>query len=154
MQENPLMVGLGLPREPQPLTLVIFGASGDLTRRKLIPALFSLYVKGSIPRVRIVGFARRDWDTAAFQTLVRPWLDGDDGAAVDAELKDAFVKDIGFIRSSFEDAGGLRTDPKVVSAPRQIVSSTWPRHPMRIRPSWSASDRRASRTRRGDFPVL
>ena len=61
MQENPLMAGLGLPREPRPLTLVIFGASGDLTRGKLVPALFSLYIKGSIPGVRVVGFARRDW---------------------------------------------------------------------------------------------
>ena len=80
MQENPLMAGLGLPREPRPLTLVIFGASGDLTRRKLFPALFSLYLKGSIPGVRIVGFARRDWDTAKFRALVREWLDSDDAS--------------------------------------------------------------------------
>ncbi len=52
MQENPLMAGLGLPREPRPLTLVIFGASGDLTRRKLVPALFSLFLKGSVPGVQ------------------------------------------------------------------------------------------------------
>ena len=100
------MAGLGLPREPQPLTLVIFGASGDLTRRKLIPALFSLYVKGSIPRVRIVGFARRDWDSAGFQALVRGWLDGEDAPAADAELKDAFARGLGFIRSPFEDPAG------------------------------------------------
>ena len=81
MQENPLLAGLGLPREPQPLTLVIFGASGDLTRRKLIPALFSLYVKGAITGVRIVGFARREWDTAAFRALVRKMLDSEDSPA-------------------------------------------------------------------------
>jgi glucose-6-phosphate 1-dehydrogenase len=80
MQENPLMAGLGLPREPRPLTLVIFGASGDLTRRKLVPALFSLYLKGSIPGVHVVGFARRDWDDAKFRALVRGWLDSDDTA--------------------------------------------------------------------------
>src|SRR5271157_2973340 len=91
MQENPLLAGLGLPREPRPLTLVIFGASGDLTRRKLVPALFSLYLKGSIPGVRIVGFARRDWDSAAFRKLVRGWLDDDDVPEATGEVKDAFA---------------------------------------------------------------
>lgn len=39
-------------------TIVIFGASGDLTQRKVVPALFSLYFKGRLPAdTRIVGFA-------------------------------------------------------------------------------------------------
>ena len=43
----------------QPLTVVIFGASGDLTWRKLIPALFNLSQKGKLPpEARIVGVAR------------------------------------------------------------------------------------------------
>jgi glucose-6-phosphate 1-dehydrogenase len=107
--ENPLMAGLGLSREPQPLTLFIFGASGDLTRRKLIPALFSLYVKGSTPRVRIVGFARREWNPETFRKLVREMLDSDDVPETADELKDAFVKNVGFIRSSFESAEGYET---------------------------------------------
>jgi glucose-6-phosphate 1-dehydrogenase len=42
-----------------PHTIVIFGASGDLTSRKLVPALYSLYRKGRLPnRLRIVGFSR------------------------------------------------------------------------------------------------
>ncbi|HUI72245.1 MAG TPA: glucose-6-phosphate dehydrogenase, partial [Spirochaetia bacterium] len=106
--ENPLLVGLGLSREPQPLTLFIFGASGDLTRRKLIPALFSLYTKGGIPRVRIVGFARRDWTTEAFRKLVREMLDSDDVPEASNELKDAFVENVGFIRSSFESPEGYQ----------------------------------------------
>jgi len=106
MQENPLLAGLGLPREPQPLTLVIFGASGDLTRRKLIPALFSLYIKGAITGVRIVGFARREWDTTTFRALVRKMLDAEDSPGADAELKDSFAQGVGFIRSSFESSEG------------------------------------------------
>ncbi len=104
--QNPLLVGLGLPREPQPLALFIFGASGDLTRRKLIPALFSLYRKGGIPRVRIVGFARRDWTCDAFRKLVREMLDSEDVPEAPDELKDAFTGNIGFIRSSFESPEG------------------------------------------------
>jgi glucose-6-phosphate 1-dehydrogenase len=51
-----------------PTTIVIFGASGDLTQRKLIPALYNSLRKGRLPRqTRIVGFARRPWDDDAFR---------------------------------------------------------------------------------------
>ncbi len=49
-------------------TIVVFGASGDLTQRKLIPALFNQYHKGRLPNdIRIIGYARRPWDDAAFR---------------------------------------------------------------------------------------
>ncbi|MBC7355532.1 MAG: glucose-6-phosphate dehydrogenase [Desulfomicrobiaceae bacterium] len=49
-------------------TLVIFGASGDLTRRKLIPALFNNFCKDRLPQpLRIVGFARRPWTDDQFR---------------------------------------------------------------------------------------
>lgn len=51
-----------------PCTIVIFGASGDLTIRKLIPALYHLAVEKALPSpVRIVGFARREKDDAAWR---------------------------------------------------------------------------------------
>ncbi len=108
MSENPLAVGLGLSREAAPLSLVIFGASGDLTRRKLIPALFSLYRKGHVPGLKTVGLARREWDTAKFRSLVRGSIDIEDFSAVSAEIKDAFVQTVSFIPSSFESSGGLQ----------------------------------------------
>ncbi|HEY3789144.1 MAG TPA: glucose-6-phosphate dehydrogenase [Urbifossiella sp.] len=53
---------------PAPLTLVIFGASGDLTGRKLIPALYNLMVKGYLPpEARIVGVARSPFTDQAFR---------------------------------------------------------------------------------------
>jgi glucose-6-phosphate 1-dehydrogenase len=121
MLENPLLAGLGLPREPRPLSLFIFGASGDLTRRKLIPALFSLFLKGSIPGVRIVGFARREWDTAAFRRLVREWLDDDDVPEAGAEVKDAFAAAVSFIRSPFEAADGYEGIRRDFPAPANRV---------------------------------
>ena len=55
-----------------PTTVAIFGASGDLTRRKLIPALFNLYRKGRLPaNTRIVGFARRPWSHDYFRERLR-----------------------------------------------------------------------------------
>ncbi len=57
--ENPLMAGLPLSRRPEPCALVIFGASGDLTKRKLFPALYSLAYRQLLPeKFAIVGVAR------------------------------------------------------------------------------------------------
>lgn len=51
----------------EPTTIVIFGASGDLTRRKLVPALHSLLCEGLLPRdVRVLGFARSEFSQEAF----------------------------------------------------------------------------------------
>lgn len=53
-------------------TLVIFGASGDLTARKLIPALYNLYRKGRLPeQYRIVGVSRRSYSHDAFRARLR-----------------------------------------------------------------------------------
>jgi len=55
-----------------PVTVVIFGASGDLTQRKLIPALFSLYAKKRLPsQLRVVGFSTRPLSDADFREHVR-----------------------------------------------------------------------------------
>ena len=53
---------------PNPTTIVIFGASGDLTRRKLIPALYNLYRKKRLPvNLNIVGYARRPYSDQQFR---------------------------------------------------------------------------------------
>jgi glucose-6-phosphate 1-dehydrogenase len=60
-EENPLLEGLHLRRTPEPCALVIFGASGDLAHRKLIPALYSLAFRRLLPeRFAIVGVARSE----------------------------------------------------------------------------------------------
>ena len=57
---NPLREGLATERIPAPCAVVIFGASGDLTKRKLIPALYNLAVSRLLPPgASVVGFARR-----------------------------------------------------------------------------------------------
>ena len=59
--ENPLLEGLRLRRSADPCAIVIFGASGDLTRRKIFPALYSLALRRLLPeRVGIVGVARTE----------------------------------------------------------------------------------------------
>ena len=57
-------------------TIVIFGASGDLTQRKLIPALFNLYRKRRLPPdFRIIGFAVTPWQNAEFRAAARAGVD-------------------------------------------------------------------------------
>src|SRR5437867_4612753 len=58
------------PAEPQ--AVVIFGASGDLARRKLLPAFFHLYVEGLLPRgFAIVGYARSQLTDEEFRDRAR-----------------------------------------------------------------------------------
>ena len=59
---NPLRQALPRTRVPEPCAMVLFGATGDLAHRKLVPALFQLARGGNLPaEYAIVGFARRDW---------------------------------------------------------------------------------------------
>jgi glucose-6-phosphate 1-dehydrogenase len=67
-QENPLLEGLGMRRTPESCALVIFGASGDLTRRKIFPALYALAYRRLLPeRFAVVGTARSEWSDHEFR---------------------------------------------------------------------------------------
>jgi glucose-6-phosphate 1-dehydrogenase len=64
---------------------VIFGASGDLTRRKLGPALFALHAAGRLaPGCTIVGFARTEWADDDFRSHIRSGIDEFEGGCDDA----------------------------------------------------------------------
>jgi len=68
LEENPLLEGLELARTPEPCALVIFGASGDLTRRKLFPALYSLAYRQLLPpEFAVVGVARTEMTDDEFR---------------------------------------------------------------------------------------
>jgi glucose-6-phosphate 1-dehydrogenase len=74
--ENPLRVGLQQERTPEPLVLVIFGASGDLTARKLVPAIYHLKQQRRLPaELTIVGVARRDWSHDYFRAQMREGIE-------------------------------------------------------------------------------
>ena len=70
-EENPLVEGL--ERLPVPGTsLVIFGATGDLARRKLLPALYNLAHEGALPeRFNLIGVSRRDQSDDDFREFAR-----------------------------------------------------------------------------------
>lgn len=82
MIENPLREGLRLERTPEPCTMVIFGASGDLTKRKLVPSLYSLGKQSLLPGgFSVVGASRTAMSSEDFRTRmeesVRHFLEQD-----------------------------------------------------------------------------
>jgi glucose-6-phosphate 1-dehydrogenase len=69
---NPLRHGLRLARTPDPCALVVFGASGDLTQRKLLPAVYSLAARDLLPeRFAVVGVARTRETDAEFRSRMK-----------------------------------------------------------------------------------
>ena len=73
---NPLREGLRLERIPEPCTMVICGATGDLTGRKLGPALYNLMLGGFLPpEFTVVGFARRQMSDDDFRAVLRQGID-------------------------------------------------------------------------------
>lgn len=73
---NPLSVGLADTNTAQPCTLVIFGASGDLARRKLLPAVYNLALDDLLPaHFAVVGFSRTPHDDAAFRAEAREGIE-------------------------------------------------------------------------------
>jgi glucose-6-phosphate 1-dehydrogenase len=86
-QENPLLEGLRLRRIPDPCAFVIFGASGDLTQRKLIPALYSLAFRRLLPHhFAVVGVARTDHSDDEFRERMKE--------AVQKHSRDEFRQDV------------------------------------------------------------
>ncbi|MDB9511897.1 glucose-6-phosphate dehydrogenase [Kamptonema animale CS-326] len=74
--ENPLRVGLRQERMPDPQILVIFGASGDLTQRKLVPAIYQMKRDRRMPpEITVVGVARRPWSHDYFREQMRQGIE-------------------------------------------------------------------------------
>ncbi|HHQ42574.1 MAG TPA: glucose-6-phosphate dehydrogenase, partial [Chromatiales bacterium] len=87
-----------------PCTFVIFGATGNLSRTKLLPALYHLEAAGRLPeRCRIVGFGRRPWDDARWAGEVRAAVERREGG-LDEEVWGRFAGRLAFV-------GGDLTDP-------------------------------------------
>lgn len=81
---NPLRQGLGIRRPADPATVVVFGATGDLARRKIMPALFNLSKHGHVPsRFLIVGYARGEKTDDVYRDEVQAALQESGIAAAD-----------------------------------------------------------------------
>ncbi|HEX5691120.1 MAG TPA: glucose-6-phosphate dehydrogenase, partial [Roseiflexaceae bacterium] len=106
---NPLRAGLRMQRTPEPCTVVIFGATGDLTHRKLVPALYNLQRERLLPPgFNVVGFARRDWSDEYFRDSLHKDAETFSRSGLDDSLWGSFAGEIAYLQSSFDDAAGYK----------------------------------------------
>src|SRR6059036_887975 len=109
-EPNPLREGLSTRAVPQPCSIVIFGATGDLTHRKLIPALYNLAADGDLPpAVAIVGFARREKSDDQFRSELEEATRRFSRQAVRDEIWKTFAQSIFYHQSEFGDESGYKT---------------------------------------------
>jgi glucose-6-phosphate 1-dehydrogenase len=101
--ENPLVEGL--ERLPvRPTVLVIFGATGDLAHRKLLPALYNLAHDGALPeRFELVGIARREQPDRAFSQLAAESIERFSRRKPDPDVLAGLLEDIRYIAGTFDD---------------------------------------------------
>ena len=67
---------MGVNHRPEPTVFVIFGGAGDLSWRKLIPALYSLFLDGWLPeKFRIIGTGHRHMDEEEFRPHLKEGVD-------------------------------------------------------------------------------
>ncbi|MEG4352453.1 glucose-6-phosphate dehydrogenase [Microcoleus sp. LAD1_D5] len=91
--ENPLRVGLRKERVPEPQILVIFGASGDLTQRKLVPAIYQMKRDRRLPpETTVVGVARRPWSHDYFREQMREGIEEFGGGIGNEDFWQDFAK--------------------------------------------------------------
>jgi glucose-6-phosphate 1-dehydrogenase len=104
---NPLSEGLRLRRRPDPCVLAIFGASGDLTRRKLFPALYALAYRRLLPeRFSVVGVARSDQTTAQFRAAMKQAVKDFGHDPFRQDVWDSLAKNTSYIATEFDSAAG------------------------------------------------
>ena len=97
----------------QQFTIVIFGASGDLTQRKLAPALFHLHAIGALPEgCRFIGFARTDMDDDVFRRML--FEIASDYYESDASSWLEFARDVQYIHGSSNDVTSLNRLDRMV----------------------------------------
>ncbi len=104
---NPLREGQIARRLPESCNMVIFGATGDLTHRKLVPALYNLAAEGDLPPGgRVIGFARREKSDDQFRSELEASNRKHSRQGHNDEVWAQFSQGITYHRSEFGDAEG------------------------------------------------
>lgn len=108
---------LRLPRIAGPCGLVIFGVTGDLARKKLMPAVYDLANRGLLPPgFALTGFGRRDWSNADFAQVVRDAVTEHARTPFDEATWEQLAAGIRFVRGEFDD-------PEAFTRLRQTLES-------------------------------
>ncbi|MGW9403852.1 glucose-6-phosphate dehydrogenase [Arthrobacter sp. NPDC055585] len=99
-----------LSRIAGPSSLVIFGVTGDLARKKLIPAVYDLANRGLLPpSFALVGFGRREWSDADFVDYVKEAVQAGSRTRFSESVWDQLVEGIRFVQGGFDDHAAFDT---------------------------------------------
>jgi glucose-6-phosphate 1-dehydrogenase len=106
-EANPLLAGIRLRRKPEPCALVIFGASGDLTRRKLFPALYALAYRRLLPeKFGVVGVARTEQTSRHFAAEMKKAVKQFGRDPVEDEVWEPLAAGIRYVATDFASDPG------------------------------------------------
>ena len=109
-----------LPRTPEPCALVVFGVTGDLARKKLLPAIYDLANRGLLPPdFVLLGFARRDWGDGDFESLARKAAKEHARTAWNDEVWTRLCGNIKFVPGAFDDNDAFDTLAETLDSLRE-----------------------------------
>ncbi|HLV75716.1 glucose-6-phosphate 1-dehydrogenase [Actinomadura hallensis] len=97
-----------LPRVAGPCVLVLFGVTGDLSRKKLLPAIYDLANRGLLPPgFALVGFARRDWDHQDFRQIAHDSVKKHARTPFREDVWTHLSEGMHFVPGTFDDPGAF-----------------------------------------------
>jgi len=112
-QDEPSMMQTRSGPTVEPCTLVIFGGSGDLTRRKLLPAIYNLVLDGSLPpNYAVVGIGRKPWSDDEFRTVAREGIEKFSRQSLQEDKWEEFARRLRYFSGAIDDPNmyqGLRS---------------------------------------------
>src|SRR5262249_25234331 len=95
---------------PDAQAIVVFGASGDLAKKKILPALYNLFVEDYLPeRFVIVGYSFSDWSDDDFRAHAKDAVGQFSRTGIDGAAWDRFAPSLSFVSGKFDDAEAMRT---------------------------------------------
>ena len=102
-QENPLVEGL--ERLPiHPTTMVIFGGTGDLAHRKLLPAIYNLAHEGALPeRFNLIAVSRSEMENDEYRRLARESIAKYSRRQADEQVLDKLLEQVRYVPGTFDD---------------------------------------------------
>lgn len=106
---NPLREGMRVARAPEPTSIIIFGATGDLAHRKLVPALYNLACENYLPPVyNIIGFARRPYTDEKIRAEYKQAVTEFSRQKLQEQIWDSFSQNMFYVQSNVDDLEGYK----------------------------------------------
>jgi glucose-6-phosphate 1-dehydrogenase len=102
---NPLREGLRVGGASEPALFTIFGATGDLAQRKLLPAIYNLAKRGLLPpRFGVIGYARTDMTDDGFRRFAKAAIEAHSRTPIDERFWPAFASMLHYHAGGFDDS--------------------------------------------------